>query len=74
MHAILNRVEEKDGIIRPIRIEEQLNPKLLPKGAKVFLGGPLTSQTPSATTTYDLSIMEKYINQEIGDGVQILKG
>lgn len=39
-----NRVEEKDGIIRPIKLEEQLNPSLLPKGARVFLGGPITSQ------------------------------
>ena len=51
--ARYNRVEEADGTIRPIKPEEQLNPALLPKGAKVFLGGPLTSQTPSATTTYD---------------------
>lgn len=39
-----NRVEEKDGTIRPIKIEEQLNPSLLPEGAKIFLGGPITSQ------------------------------
>ena len=39
-----NRIEEKDGTIRPIRIEEQLNPQLLPKGARIFLGGPITSQ------------------------------
>ena len=50
--ARYNRVEECDGTIRPIKQEEQLNPSLLPKGSKVFLGGPLTSQTPSATTTY----------------------
>lgn len=51
--ARYNRVEEPDGRIRPITVEEQLSPSLLPKGAKVFLGGPLTSQTPSATTTYN---------------------
>lgn len=51
--ARYNRVEESDGTIRPIKVEEKLNPKLLPKGAKVFLGGPLTSQTPSDTTTYE---------------------
>lgn len=39
-----NRVEEKDGTIRPIKLEEQLNPSLLPEGARVFLGGPITSQ------------------------------
>ena len=39
-----NRIEEIDGTIRPIKIEEQLNPQLLPKDAKIFLGGPITSQ------------------------------
>lgn len=39
-----NRVEESNGDIRPLKLEEQLNPSLLPKGAKIFLGGPLTSQ------------------------------
>lgn len=39
-----NRVELNDGTIRPIKIEEQLNPSLLPQGAKIFLGGPITSQ------------------------------
>ena len=44
-----NRVEEKDGTIRPIKIEEQLNPRLLPDGAKIFLGGPITSQDPASS-------------------------
>lgn len=41
-----NRVEEVDGTIRPITDGERLNPKTLPVGAKVFLGGPITSQDP----------------------------
>lgn len=47
-----NQVEEKDGTVRVIRMEEKLNPSLLPKGSKVFLGGPITSQTPSETTSF----------------------
>ena len=39
-----NRIEEEDGTIRAIKLEEQLNPQLLPKGARIFLGGPITSQ------------------------------
>lgn len=42
-----NRVEESDGTIRPITDGERLNPRTLPKGARVFLGSPLTSQDPS---------------------------
>lgn len=41
-----NRVEESTGVIRPITDSERLNPNSLPKGAKVFLGGPITSQDP----------------------------
>ena len=41
-----NRVEEQNGFVRPIKESERLNPKNLPDGAKVFLGGPITSQDP----------------------------
>ncbi len=41
-----NRVEEADGSIRPITEAERLNPLNLPNGAKIFLGGPITSQDP----------------------------
>lgn len=41
-----NRVEEIDGTIRPISDGERLNPKTLPVGSKIFLGGPITSQDP----------------------------
>lgn len=42
-----NRVEEVNGNIRPITDAERLNPKILPEGAKIFLGGPITSQDPA---------------------------
>ena len=50
--ARYNRIEDPNGNFRPIKLEEKLNPNLIPKGAKPFLGGPLTSQTPSASTTF----------------------
>ena len=57
--ARYNQVELKDGSTRPIRFEEQINSNLIPQGAKIFLGGPLTSQTPSATTVYNLEFEGK---------------
>lgn len=42
-----NRVEEIDGTIRAISRAEQLDPSILPVGAKIILGGPITSQDPS---------------------------
>lgn len=47
-----SRVELADGHIRPISSEEQGDPNLLPKDSRVFLGGPLTSETPSESTTF----------------------
>ena len=41
-------VELSDGSVRPITKEEKLNPKLLPEGSKVFLGGPLLSEGASS--------------------------
>ena len=57
--ARYNRIEESDGSFRPIKLEEKLNPNLIPTGAKAFLGGPLTSQTPSESTTFDFEFEGK---------------
>jgi adenine-specific DNA-methyltransferase len=51
-----NQVELADGSIRPIKREEQINPSLLPRGAKVFLPGPMTSQTASNSTIYEYNL------------------
>ncbi len=40
-------VELADGTVRPITKEEKFNPKLLPVGSKLFLGGPLLSEGAS---------------------------
>ena len=55
-----NQVELSDGTIRPIKFEERINPRALPKDSKIFLGGPLTSQTPSKTTVFNLEFKGKY--------------
>jgi len=54
-----NQVELTDGAVRPIKLEEKLKPQLLPKGSKVFLGSPLTSQTPSESTTFEFELNGK---------------
>ena len=64
--ARYNQVETLDGDIRPITKEEQLKPELLPKGAKVFLGGPLTSQTGSNSTTYEFEFNGKKYKPNVG--------
>ncbi len=48
-----NQVELTDGSIRAIKKEERENPNLLPKGSKVFLPGPMTSQTASNSTLFE---------------------
>jgi adenine-specific DNA-methyltransferase len=54
--ARYNQVELEDGTVRPITEEESLRPQLLPKNARVFLGSPLTSETPSASTVFEFEL------------------
>jgi len=51
-----SRVELPTGEIRPLRDEEINKPSLIPPGSRVFLGGPLTSQTPSDSTTFEFQL------------------
>ncbi len=64
--ARYNQVETLDGKIRPITTDEQLKPELLPKGARVFLGGPLTSQTGSTSTTFEFEFNGKKYKPNVG--------
>ena len=57
--ARYNQLQTEDGKVRPVNQKEKFDPRELPKGGRVFLGGPLTSQTPSNTTVYDLEFMGK---------------
>ena len=54
--ARYNQVELEDGTTRPITEEESLKPHLLPKKARVFLGDPLISETPSASTVFEFEL------------------
>ena len=52
--ARYNQVQLEDGTVRPITKEESLHPEYLPEKSRVFLGGPLISETPSASTVFEL--------------------
>lgn len=54
-----SQVELPDGTIRSLTSEEKFEPKLIPSGARVFTGGPITSQTPSKTTVYEFEYLGK---------------
>ena len=49
-------VQEPNGYTRPITKAEIADPALLPTNSRVFLGGPLTSETASASTTFDFDL------------------
>ena len=51
-----NQLELYDFNVRPISKQETIQPELLPEGSKVFLGGPLTSETPSNTTVFSFNL------------------
>ncbi len=46
-------VEEKNGTVRNIKIEERINPKLLPDGAKIFSSQSMTSSGRTESCVYD---------------------
>ena len=49
-------VEESNGYTRPMTRGEADDPSSLPLGSRAFLGGPLTSETASKSTTFDLEL------------------
>lgn len=56
-----NQVELKSGAIRSLTKKEREQPETIPAGARVFLGGPLTSETASESTTFDFSLCGRNI-------------
>jgi adenine-specific DNA-methyltransferase len=54
--ARYNQVEEADGTARPITREEAFDPTLLPDCSRPFLGGPMTSETPSDSTVFEFEL------------------
>ena len=49
-------VQEANGCTRRMTKAEVEEPSLLPVGSRVFLGGPLTSETSSNSTTFDFEL------------------
>ena len=54
--ARYTQVELEDGTVRPITQAEALRPQSLPPNARVFLGSPLTSETPSTSTVFEFEL------------------
>lgn len=67
-------VQLADGLTRPISKQEIANPNSLPTGARVFLGGPLTSQTASSTTIFDFELEGRKIRIKKGGWKTNLSG
>jgi adenine-specific DNA-methyltransferase len=59
--ARYNQVQEGDGRIRPISKLEKDDPSRLAKDCRAFLGGPLTSETASESTTFDFKLKNRQI-------------
>ena len=49
-------VQETSGFSRPMTKAEVENPSSLPPNSRVYLGGPLTSETASNSTTFDFEL------------------
>jgi adenine-specific DNA-methyltransferase len=61
-----NQVELADGEIRSLSSEERDSPELIPAGARAFLGGPLTSETASGSTTFDFEFQRQTVSLRKG--------
>lgn len=59
-------VQERDGTCRPMTQPEVKDPSLLPEKSRVYLGGPLTSETASKSTTFDFLLNGKVVKIKKG--------
>ena len=59
-------VQEVDGSTRPIQKSELVDTSSLPQSSRVFLGGPLTSETASASTTFEFELQGRTISLSKG--------
>ena len=64
--ARYNQIQQTDGRLRPMSKQEKDDSSLIPQGCRAFLGGPLTSETASESTTFEFSLK--------GRPIQIRKG
>jgi adenine-specific DNA-methyltransferase len=49
-------IQSEDGKIRPLKAEEASGKHPLPQGDRIFLAGPLTSETASESTLFEFSL------------------
>ena len=59
--ARYNQVQEADGRVRAMSKIEKNDPNTVPNDCRVFLGGPLTSETASDSTTFDFNLLGRLI-------------
>ena len=59
-------VQLADGSTRPLLKEELKDIRKLPEGARIFLGGPMTSETASKSTTFSFDLNGRLIKLKKG--------
>lgn len=69
-----NQVQMPNGAVRPLSRKEKFDPNLIPKECRVFLGGPLTSETASDSTTFDFELHGRNIFLRKGGWKTNIKG
>jgi adenine-specific DNA-methyltransferase len=57
------RIELLEGWSRPVTDEEREAPEALPQGARAWRGDPLTSETPSDSTTFDFVLEGELVSR-----------
>lgn len=72
--ARYNQVQLEDELVRPITKEESLRPHLLPEKSRVFLGGPLISETPSPSTVFEFELENRKLYPTKGGWKTNLEG
>ncbi|WP_227369460.1 site-specific DNA-methyltransferase [Halomonas sp. M20] len=69
-----NQIEDNFGKVRPLKKEEKRHPKTIPSCCRVFLGGPLVSETASESTTFDFMLQGKGLRPNKGGWKTSAKG
>ena len=67
-------VQYSDGQTRPMTKDEVEDPTILPPNSTVFLGGPLTSESSSKSTTFDFELHGKKVTIRKGGWKTNLQG
>lgn len=64
--ARYNQLQLVSGKIRGMTKAEKESPELLPENSKAFLGGPMTSETASESTTYTFDFQTRQLTPKKG--------